>query len=39
VAAIKAIINYGFKNRHDEEHERAWDMLKSMGIIINDRRK
>jgi len=36
---IRAIINYGSKDRHDEEHERAWDMLKSMGVIIDGRRK
>lgn len=36
---IRAIINCGSRNKYDEEHERAWDMLKSMGIIIDDRRK
>ncbi len=33
---IKAIIS-GKKNEDDEEHERAWQMLRNMGIIIDER--
>ncbi len=33
---IEAII-YGTRNDNDEAHKKAWDMLKNMGLIIDER--
>ncbi|MBL0700781.1 MAG: hypothetical protein JJV92_07860 [Desulfosarcina sp.] len=32
---LRAIIIYGSRNVSEDEHEKAWDMLKSMGIIVD----
>lgn len=34
---IQAIIIFGSKERKDEEREKAWEMLKNMGIIVDMR--
>lgn len=34
---IQAIIIFGSKERNDEEREKAWEMLKNMGIIVDMR--
>lgn len=34
---IRAIIEYGSKDEDDVEREKAWDMLKNMGIIVDMR--
>ena len=35
---IKAIIIFGSKDSSDIEREKAWDILRNMGIILNMRK-
>ena len=34
---IQAIIIFGSRNKNDAEREKAWEMLKNMGIIVDMR--
>ena len=36
---LRAIIIYGSHNASEDEREKAWDMLKSMGIIVDMRNR
>lgn len=36
---IQSIIIFGSRNVNDAERERAWDMLKNMGIILDMRKE